>query len=182
MPRIHLIRHGQAAAGFGDEPDPGLNDVGREQAATMAAHMAGNGPLALISSPLQRACETAKPLAHSWGTTPAIEPRVTEIPSPTENLDERAAWLRGVMDKRWDELGDSLADWRQGILDALDALTEDTVIVTHFMVINIAIGAALNDPRLVIYWPDNCSIWEIETSAAGLRLVAEGKQLETKIG
>ena len=40
MARLHLIRHGQAAAGWDADPDPGLDDVGRAQAAGVAATMA----------------------------------------------------------------------------------------------------------------------------------------------
>jgi len=182
MPTIYLVRHGNAAGGFDESIDPGLDDLGHSQASAMAENLAPKGPFALVSSPLQRAREIAEPLARAWGAAAAIEPRVTEIPSPTAVPAERGAWLKRVMDKQWDELGDALADWRQGILDALASLEEDTVIVTHFMVINIAAGAALNDKRLVTLRPDNCSVNVFESAGAGLRLISRGKELETKVG
>ncbi len=182
MALIYLIRHGNAAQGFGESMDPGLDALGHDQAAAMSDVMSPKGPLALISSPLQRARETIAPLERSWNVNASIEPRVTEIPSPTKNLEERAAWLRGAMDKRWDQLGEGVATWRQEILDVLGAVSEDTAVVTHFMVINIAAGAAMKDDRLVIFWPDNCSQWAFEVSPTGLELVNHGKQLETKIG
>ena len=57
-----------------------------------------------------------------------------------------------------------------------------TVVVTHFMVINIAAGVALDDRRLVTFRPDNCSVTVFESAGAGLRLVSRGKELETKVG
>jgi len=135
-----------------------------------------------VASPLQRARETADPLGRAWSATAAIEPRVTEIPSPTTNLAERAAWLKTVMDKKWDDLGPAIAEWRQGILDVLASLEEDSVVVTHFMVINIAAGAALDDKRLVILWPDNCSVNVFESAGTDLRLTSRGREIETKVG
>ena len=37
MAIVQLVRHGKAAAGFGTHPDPGLDDLGRSQAAAVAA-------------------------------------------------------------------------------------------------------------------------------------------------
>lgn len=182
MAMIHLIRHGNAAKTSGESTDPGLDALGHDQASAMSEVMGPIGPLSLISSPLQRARDTSAPLERAWDTNAAIEPRVTEIPSPTKTRKERSAWLRAAMDKEWNQLGDGVAEWRRGILDVIGALSHDTAIVTHFMVINIAAGAAMDDDRLVIFWPDNCSQWAFETTASGLKLVSQGKQLETKIG
>ena len=32
MPRLHMVRHGKAAAGFGESADPGLDALGKAQA------------------------------------------------------------------------------------------------------------------------------------------------------
>ncbi len=63
MPRITMVRHGQAAAGFSDDLDPGLSALGREQADAAAAALAPIGPQPIIASPLRRCRETAAPLA-----------------------------------------------------------------------------------------------------------------------
>ena len=97
MPIIYLVRHGKAAAGFGDHADPGLDDTGREQAAAAATALARLGPLPIFSSPLARAQETAAPLAQRWRVVPVIEPRAAEIPPPTIGL--RARWLSGAMQR-----------------------------------------------------------------------------------
>src|SRR5256885_2204958 len=52
MSRIYLVRHGRAAADWGSHEDPGLDEIGRAQAETMANELAPRGPLPLIASPL----------------------------------------------------------------------------------------------------------------------------------
>ena len=113
MAKIYMVRHGKAAAGFDGHADPGLDDLGRAQAEATAAMLADLGPLPIYSSPLARARETAVPLAERWSSEVIIEPRVAEIPSPTEDLAERAAWLRQAMAGSWSALDESLQAWRR---------------------------------------------------------------------
>ena len=76
MAKLYLVRHGQAAAAWDEDPDPGLNDVGQGQAEAMAARMAPLGPLPIVVSPLRRTRETARPLEAAWSVTGAVEPAV----------------------------------------------------------------------------------------------------------
>jgi broad specificity phosphatase PhoE len=41
MPRIYLVRHAKPAAGWGDDPDPGLDALGATQAEAVARELAG---------------------------------------------------------------------------------------------------------------------------------------------
>ena len=36
MARIYMVRHGRAAAGFGESHDPGLDELGQKQAEEVA--------------------------------------------------------------------------------------------------------------------------------------------------
>jgi len=103
MARIFMIRHGEAAAGWDRDPDPGLSALGREQAerARLGLLALHQGPLPVLSSPLKRCVETAMPLATHWGVTPIIERRVIELPSPSKDLVARTAWLRSMMGSNW---------------------------------------------------------------------------------
>jgi broad specificity phosphatase PhoE len=181
MARIYLVRHGKAAAGFDGHHDPGLDATGRAQADAMAREVAPLGPLALLSSPLARARETAAPLARLWNADITIEPRVAEIPSPTADLAARAAWLREAMQGRWSDLDRDLNAWRQRLIDCLLALPGDSVVVCHFIAINVAVGAAIDDDRMVLFAPDNASVTVLENAGGRLATVELGRTAETVV-
>jgi len=181
MPKIFLVRHGKAAAGWDADLDPGLDDLGRQQAQKAAKTLAPVGPLELISSPLTRTRETAIPLVELWNHPPRIEARVAEIPSPTENLSERSDWLRGVMADKWTHLDQDLLNWRQGVIDAILDMREDSIVFSHFIAINVIVGEAEGDDRVVNFLPDNASITIIETDGSGIRLLEKGIEAGTKV-
>src|SRR5690348_1029805 len=112
MVRLYLVRHGRAAAGF-DVADPGLDDLGREQAISVARKLAGLGPLSILTSPLRRTRETAAPLAQAWTCEPGIENAIAEIPTPAGlNVHSRVPWLRRFMTGSWQEADAELSQWR----------------------------------------------------------------------
>ncbi|MCE9648734.1 MAG: histidine phosphatase family protein [Parvibaculum sp.] len=188
MPTLYMIRHGEAASGWDADTDPGLSDKGRAQSEAVAREIekrAGK-KLPLISSPLRRCRETGDPLAKLWSATPRIEPRIGEIPSPIEDLKERGEWLRAFMAGTWEEGLKTqghldLAAWRDQVTEALVGLTADTVIFSHFVAINAATSAAVNDPRVLTFRPDNCSVTVFETDGKRLTLVERGREAETKV-
>lgn len=183
MPTILLVRHGRAAAGFGSHRDPGLDDVGRAQAEAAAEQLAGwfDEPAPIYSSPLKRAQETAAPLAQRWGSGVILEPRVAEIPSPTEHLRERARWLQGVMAGKWPDLPEDLLRWRQELLDCVQEFETDTVVFCHFIAINVVVGAATGAAELIAFRPDNASVTSVGTDGRRLALNALGRQAATRI-
>ena len=119
MGHVVLVRHGKAAAGWSDDLDPGLDDLGRQQAQAMADRLHLFGPLPLFSSPLRRCIETAEALGDRWGVEPAISADVGEVESPTADLAERGVWLRGFMASTWADQPAELLAWRQRIVDFL---------------------------------------------------------------
>jgi broad specificity phosphatase PhoE len=176
MPRFYLVRHGHAAAGFGEASDPGLDPLGREEAKDVAVQLAPKGPLPILTSPLARAREAAGPLASSWRCRPVVENAVGEIPAPPENLAERAAWLAKFLKGAWGTAGPELADWRTRLLAVLLAQRTDTVIFSHYDAINAIVGAAIGDSWVVVFSPDNCSITIIDVDRASLRVVEKGRE------
>ena len=182
MPRIYLVRHGQAAGGFGDDLDPGLSDLGWSQARAARDTLAGEGPLDVVSSPLRRCQETANPLCEQWGVTPTIVEAVAEIPSPTDDLAARTEWLRSIMPGTWGDIGDaSLEKWRQNCVLAVQTLQKDTVVFSHFIAINVIVGNIQQDDRMVVFRPNNCSITTIDVNAGGMSLVSLGDEAETQV-
>jgi broad specificity phosphatase PhoE len=158
MPRLYLVRHGKAAAGYGDDVDPGLDEEGRRQADAAAERLAGLGPLPIITSPLRRTRETAAALERRWNTMAVVDPAVAEIPSPSEDLAARHQWLQGALASTYDELGPRYSSWRTMVTELLLRLRDDTVIVTHFVAINAAIGIATGDDRVMCHPVSNASI------------------------
>ena len=179
MALIYLIRHGEAAAKWSEDPDPGLSDLGRRQANAVAERMRSIGPLGLVSSPLARAQETAAPLAEIWGGVPVIESSVTEVPSPPG--EDRAAWFRQVFNGSWDDAGDAVVEWRRGIIDYLGRQHQDTVIFSHFVVINAAVGVATDSQRIVNFRPNNGSVTILENDGGALRLIEQGSEASTVV-
>ena len=176
-----MVRHGRAAAGFDGHIDPGLDKLGAEQAEATAQALAPLGPLPVYSSPLARARETAAPLAERWNTTPMIEPRVAEIPSPTDDLRERARWLGGVMGERWSNLSKELHAWRGAMIDCVTAYTEDCVVFCHFIAINVIVGAATGADAMITFRPDNGSVTKIGVDDGRLSLIALGAEASTRV-
>lgn len=178
MALIHMVRHGKAAAGWGADADPGLDDLGRAQAEAAAGLLAPLGPLAILASPLRRTRETAVPLERRWGVAAAVEPAVAEVPSPTDDLAARAEWLQGVMQRRWPEVDAWLEPWRRGVVDRLLAAEADTVVFSHFVAINVAVGAATGDDRVISFRPDNGSVTVLDNAGGRLRLVERGAEAD----
>ena len=177
MARIYMVRHGKAEAGFGEGMDPGLDALGRSQAERVAEKLKTLGPLSILSSPLRRTQETAAPLAKIWNRQPLIEPAVAEIPSPKGmTLEERAQWLRKVMAGSWRNVPADLAEWREACIATVSGITEDTVIFSHYVAINVVAGSALADDRVVTFSPENCSVTILESGASTLRMIEMGSE------
>ncbi len=181
MPLIYLIRHGRAAASWDADPDPGLDDLGIRQAEGLVDRFRPLDPMPVLASPMARTRETAGPLLRHWQAEARVEPRVSEIPSPTDDLTARGEWLRSIAPQAYGDLGEELAAWRRDVVEALQACAGNTVVFTHFIAINAAVGTAVGDDRVVHFRPDYCSVTVLETGRDGLRLVSQGAEAETRV-
>jgi broad specificity phosphatase PhoE len=179
--RIVLVRHGQAAAGFNADLDPGLSETGRQQAERAASALASLDTRHLLTSPLRRARETADPLASRWGVSPLVAPAFGEIPSPTDDLAERTAWLGSFMRGTWDGASPLLMSWRASVLRGLHALPDDAVVFSHFIAINVIVGEANNDRRVVCFHPDNASRTVVDVADGSVRVHELGHQADTVV-
>jgi broad specificity phosphatase PhoE len=149
----------------------------------VADRLAAAGPVPIVTSPLRRCQETAAALASRWNVTPVIDAAVAEIPSPVGvPMGERVAWLRQAMAGEWAALGARYTDYRDAVAAWITACAEDTIVFSHFVAINAAIGAATGDDRLVIASLDNCSVTTFGIDeTGGLRLVEVGAEADTLI-
>lgn len=186
MTRIYMVRHGRAAAGWNEDPDPPLDELGRQQSLRVASTLSAHGPLPVMSSPLLRCQQTAFPLATAWKREVTIEPLVGEIPSPEGYaLEDRVTWLRDAMAGTWAEVaqksGNNYATYRLSIAERVASINEDTVIFSHFIAINAVIGAATGDDKVVIGHLDNCSVTTFDVVNGKLTLVEMGGEADTLI-
>ncbi|MDX1732955.1 MAG: histidine phosphatase family protein [Halioglobus sp.] len=179
---VYLVRHGEAAASWGQSADPGLSELGQRQAQDVAqALLPQLAPhTRLFSSPLARARETAAPLGRELGAEVAISDVFREIPAPVP-LPERQTWLRGFMRQRWEEQPESLHAWRDSAFQTLLALDTPAVIFTHFLVINAVVGRVQDRPETCCFMPDNGSITHLRLEDGALELAALGRELETVV-
>lgn len=79
---VHLLRHGEVYNPdkilYGRLPDFHLSDLGRQMADLAAEALAPHDITEVVSSPLERAQETAAPIAGQFGLTPVLDGRIIE--------------------------------------------------------------------------------------------------------
>lgn len=177
---IWLIRHGEAEAGWGDHPDPGLSALGRKQAEAVAAILAPLPVRRIISSPMQRCRETSEPTATQLTLAPAIATEVSEIATPSDTPD-RVSWLRAVMAGTWAEAGNEYVGWRRRMGDFVSALPHGTVVFSHFVAINALCGLFEQDDRVTVFRPGHCSVTRLERRDGVLRVAEYGSESATRV-
>lgn len=177
---IHLVRHGEAAQRWVEARDPALSERGRAQAEDAAMRLAASPPMALRTSPLRRAQETAAPLATRWQIPPLIDEAFREVPGP-DDFAARPAWIADLMQAEWSQVDAAVTTWRTRLWDALLALEEDTVIHTHFMVINAAVSILKQAPRVVVFEPDHCSVTVLARRGQQISLHELGASRTTQV-
>ena len=156
--RLILIRHGRtewnADGRFQGQADVPLDDVGRAQASALAPHIAALGPVAVVSSPLVRALDTAREVALASGVDLAIDPRLAEINVGTwagKRMEDAAAelpecheWLRTGRDFRRSATGETATEAGARVAAALRHITDwnpdgVTAVVGHGLATRMAI-------------------------------------------
>lgn len=154
------------------QADPALDELGRTQAAALADTLAMRfaQPLPILVSPLRRCRETAAPLCLRWASTPIVEPRVAEIPSPSSEPALRAAWLKHIAALHWHDLAGGadadfavrLSAWQHGVLQAIAERREDTIVFSHAFAIGWVHAQRSGSTRINALRPENASILSIE--------------------
>lgn len=146
--RVHLIRHGEVfnpeGVLYGRLPGYSLSDLGRAMAERVGEALASRDIRVLISSPLERARETASPLAERLGLAVQADERVIEAANWFEgksfgvgdgSLSRPAVWPRLVNPFRpsWGEpYIEIAARMRAAVADArVAAEGHEAAIVSH---------------------------------------------------
>jgi broad specificity phosphatase PhoE len=188
MARLYLIRHARPTASWAEATDPGLDATGHQQAEAAAQMLAKTlDRMPIYTSPLRRCRETAHPLERLWHPAEVFE-AIAEIPSPPLDLRARHAWLLQAIRGTWQGMNDTAPPgspdylaWRQTILDALAGIPRDTVVFTHYIVINAVVGAAHSREDVVCFRPDHASVTCVDSENGKLRVVELGRQMDTTV-
>jgi broad specificity phosphatase PhoE len=183
----YLIRHGKPAAGWGEDDDPGLDQMGRAQAEAVASWLmerpASLRPVSVVSSPLRRCRETAEPFARALGVEIVIDPDVGEIPTPAAlPAADRPGWLREAMGGTWAETRGDLdyEAWRRRVGDALRRYP-GAAVFSHFVAINAAVSALEGTDAVVAFRPDHTSVTTVESRDGVLFLIERGREAATRV-
>jgi len=182
MKTIYLIRHGEAAASWDTNPDPGLSEAGCLQAESIAKFFSQTEVSHVFSSPMQRAQETALPLAHLKKCNVTLIDAFREIPSPADMpITERLSWLRSCADLSWEQADPAVLVWRKTILAQIFELPDNSVVFSHFMVMNVVYGFLQGVSSIVSYQPDYCSTLSLRQSKASWRILDTGTESLSRI-
>ena len=189
MTLLYLVRHAKPAATWSEAIDPGLDDEGRAQALATARDLdAKVGAMPVFTSPLQRCVQTALPLSELWKRRAELLPQVAEIPAPPLSLSQRKDWLAASMQGTWPQLQansptgspDYLA-WRATMIGTLCRQACSAVIYSHYIAINVAVGAAQGHDRVISFRPAHASVTIIEVLDGRLAVRELGAQADSSI-
>lgn len=177
---IVFVRHGEAAAGWGDHPNPGLSEKGWMQAKSAAEAIEALDMRQIISSPMQRCQDTARSFADRTGLSVTVDPDVSEIPTP-DGITDRVAWLRALMSGEWKDAEPLITNWRQRLIAKAESLPDHTVVFSHFVAINALVGFLEGTDQVTVFRPDHCSLTLIDPTPEGLRLRQRGGEAGTRV-
>jgi broad specificity phosphatase PhoE len=184
---LYLVRHGRTAAnhksyvGWGDPP---LDAEGAEQAARLV-DLLEDAPIdAIYASPLQRALDTARPVARSRGIETRVRPQLCEIHyGDYQGLSKEVRRLRVRREHRYEAMprGESLFDVYRRVhgfaVELAGALRQGrhAMVVGHFWSNQLLLGCLKGMPFDAIadttsYRPTNGSVLEVicQASAGGV--------------
>lgn len=175
---IYLIRHGEAAAGWGQAQDPELSERGARQAreaGLLLTEIIGE-EAQLVASPRRRALQTAQICSEVLGRDLIVDDAFQEIPALV-SLSQRRQWVIEYMAAHWREQPDPILIWRDAVIAAIKSLTRPSAIFTHALPINVVLSYIACSERTVVFYPENASIIHLRLSNGELELVALGEPM-----
>jgi broad specificity phosphatase PhoE/ribonuclease HI len=186
-----LLRHGETPLSvekrFSGTGDPALTENGLAMAAAAASRLRGSGAAAVVSSPLQRARQTAALVAEALGVETEVEPGLRET-----DFGDWEGWTFAEVRQKWpDELdawlastavappfGESFDDTTARVQSALRRLLvrhagQTVVVVSHVTPIKTLVRLALGAPPASLYRMhlDLVSLSEVQWFADGPAVV-----------
>ena len=134
---------------------------------------------------MRRCRDTAAPAAQLLRQNVGVDPNVGEVRTPI-GVEDRRAWLRRNFNWRqdaprvqWSELERETREWRDAVLSGARAWRGDIAVFTHFVAINVIVGAALDSEDTIVCAPDFASVTELELLDGVLKLKQLGAQMQS---
>jgi broad specificity phosphatase PhoE len=168
--RLLLLRHGQtelsAERRYSGRGNPALTDVGRRQAAAAARYLAERGGIAaVISSPLQRAYDTAASAAKALGLDVTVDDDLIEtdfgawegltfVEAAERDPELHRRWLRDTSTtppggESFDAVLDRVLRVRERVIEAHRGAT--VLVVSHVTPIKMLLRLALDAGPGILY-------------------------------
>ena len=161
---VHLVRHGEVhnptGLLYGRLPGYRLSALGERQALTVAEHLSGSDIAHVVASPLERAQQTAQPIAASHRLDLATDDRLIE----SENVFEGKKVSVGdgaLRDPRnWPHLRDPFTpSWGEPYLQ-----------IAHRMLAAVHRARALAEGREAVCVSHQLPVWTVRRYLEGKRL------------
>lgn len=166
---VYVARHGEtdwnAAGRYQGQRESSLTARGRAQAQSLAEALAGRSLHRIYASPLLRCVDTAVPIAQKHAITVETDARLLEIAHGTwegryksdlerDDADAMRRWCERPETVTFDR-GESLADVaaRWSAFAAEVTGNNDSAIVTHDVVVRIALLSATGRPLSMLWEP-----------------------------
>jgi broad specificity phosphatase PhoE len=185
---VHLVRHGQVENPrrvlYGRLPGYNLSTRGQAQAGLLARYFADVPLAAVLASPLERAQQTATPIAATHGLELRSDLRLIETSNVFEGVAGNVAWyilrhpkiwwqLRDLRAPSWGERNVDMVERVHAVVDAVrdEFAGQHVVLVSHQAPIWVARLAF--ERRRLTHWP----AWRRCTLASVTTLTFDGDQL-----
>ena len=179
-----IIRHALPESDKRDDgpADPPLSPLGLRQAEATANLLATESVDHVVTSTMQRAIQTGRPLADRLGLTPERLEGLKESDyrrssyTPVEEMDADHEVIREFLDDPLSMFADGYEAFRDRITAALDAVVagnrgRTVAVFCHAMVVGVYLQTllGLNDPFAVM--ADYCGVTRVAASSTGIRSV-----------
>ncbi len=173
---VHLLRHGEVhnpdGVLYGRAPGFSLSETGRAMAGRAAEHLAGHDVVALVCSPLERARETAAPLAERLGLDVRLDDRLVEVTNVFEGRQvdmNRSILLQPqVWRALWNPLRPSWGEPYRDVVRRVTAAVDEARVAAH--------------GHEVVLVSHQVPIWVTRRRAEGRRLAHLPRRREVALG
>ena len=164
--------------------DPELSAAGRQQAEHLADYLAAERLHAIYASPLQRARQTAEPIALSQELSVVIEDAVAEwdrnsneyVPVEELKAENDPRW-HALLNGEWPVDDESPDIFVRRCVDAIERLvdahpSQKIAVVCHGGVINAYLAHVLGTPNSMgFFYPNYTSIHRVAAAGSGQRSI-----------